>query len=198
MQRIGSRECVELKLVTALRVISLGSWSPRSEERKAKIATRRSGHDQPAPAASLHLVATCAPLSRHSQFSFSLLRLASPSVRCALPGGIMTISASAIADLELRNPCDATASQWETAQAWQKFVGPCPLHSADPEARDSISFECDAEGWVCAVCHDGGDVLRLVALRHGLDPRADFEASEVARRRDRAVGRARGRTRARA
>ena len=87
----------------------------------------------------------------------------------------MTISASAIADLKLRNPCDATASQWvKLRKRGKKFVGPCPLHSADPEARNSTSFECDAEGWVCAVCHDGGDVLRLVALRHGLDPRADF------------------------
>lgn len=89
----------------------------------------------------------------------------------------MKISDAAIADLKLSHPCCDVAAQWvRLRQRGKKYIGPCPLHSADPAARDSTSFECDAEGWVCAVCHDGGDVLRLVALRHGLDPRADFLA----------------------
>ena len=54
------------------------------------------------------------------------------------------------------------------------MVGPCPLHSADPHARDSTSFECTADSWVCATCADGGDVIKLVALREGLDPQKDF------------------------
>jgi len=89
----------------------------------------------------------------------------------------MKISDAALADLKLRHPCCDVAAQWvKLRKRGKKYIGPCPLHSADPAAKDSTSFECDAEGWVCAVCHDGGDVLRLVALRHGLDPRADFLA----------------------
>jgi hypothetical protein len=85
------------------------------------------------------------------------------------------ISDAAIAELKARNPCDKIAGQWVRLRAHgKKLIGPCPLHSPDPEAKDSTSFECDAEGWVCASCHDGGDVIRLVALRHGLDPRKDF------------------------
>src|SRR5690348_11127311 len=89
----------------------------------------------------------------------------------------MKISDAALADLKARTPVDTVAGQWvKLRRHGKKFVGPCPLHSPDPTARDSTSFECDAESWVCAVCHDGGDILRLVALRHGLDPRADFRA----------------------
>jgi hypothetical protein len=91
------------------------------------------------------------------------------------------ISDAAIAELKLRNPCDQVAGQWvKLRRHGKKFVGPCPLHSPDPAARDSTSFECEADGWVCATCHDGGDVIRLVALRHGLDPRRDFlEAAQL-------------------
>ena len=47
--------------------------------------------------------------------------------------------------------------------------GPCPLHSPKPDAADSTSFACDDEEWACATCQTGGDVFKLVALRHGLD-----------------------------
>jgi len=89
----------------------------------------------------------------------------------------MKISEAAIAELKLRHPCCDVAAQWvRLRKRGKKYIGPCPLHSSDPNARDSTSFECDADGWVCAVCHTGGDVLKLVALYHGLDPAADFRA----------------------
>ena len=86
------------------------------------------------------------------------------------------ISAGAIDELKARNPCDQVAAQWVRLQRGGKLGkrGPCPLHSPDPEARDSTAFECNAESWVCAVCQDGGDAIRLVALRHGLDAKRDF------------------------
>lgn len=80
-----------------------------------------------------------------------------------------------IDDLKRRNPCHGVAGQWVSLRPKGKgYVGPCPLHSKDSQARDSTSFECDDAGWKCAVCTDGGDVIKLVALVHGLDPARDF------------------------
>jgi hypothetical protein len=73
-------------------------------------------------------------------------------------------------DLKRRNPCHTVAARWVTLRAHgKKMIGPCPLHSPDPQANDSTSFECDAEGWVCATCQDGGDVVALVMRREGID-----------------------------
>ena len=85
------------------------------------------------------------------------------------------ISEAALAELKLRNPCHEVSGQYVRLRPrGDKFIGPCPIHSTNPQARDSTSFECDADGWRCAVCHDGGDVIKLVAICHELDPRADF------------------------
>src|SRR6185312_2985899 len=85
------------------------------------------------------------------------------------------ISEAALAELKLRNPCHQVSARYVRLRPrGDKFIGPCPIHSTNPHARDSTSFECDANGWRCAVCHDGGDVIKLVAVCHGLDPRADF------------------------
>jgi DNA primase len=68
-------------------------------------------------------------------------------------------------DLRDRNPVSAVAGKWvalRTGGRHGRLVGPCPMHSPNPMAKDSTSFECDAEGWVCATCQDGGDVFKLV------------------------------------
>ena len=49
-----------------------------------------------------------------------------------------------------------------------KFIGPCPICSEDHQSKTASRFECDAESWVCAVCADGGDVIKLVCKREGL------------------------------
>jgi DNA primase len=86
------------------------------------------------------------------------------------------ISEAAIADLKARNPCDQVAARWvKLRRKGKRMIGPCPLHSPDPAARDSTSFECDAEGWVCAVCADGGDVVKLVMKREAIDFPAAIE-----------------------
>jgi hypothetical protein len=84
------------------------------------------------------------------------------------------ISEAALADLKARNPCDQVAGKWvKLRKHGKKLIGPCPLHSPDPQARDSTAFECDADGWVCAVCADGGDVIKLMMKREDVDfPRA--------------------------
>src|SRR5579872_5351666 len=80
------------------------------------------------------------------------------------------ISEAAIADLKARNPCDQVAARFvKLRRHGKKLIGPCPLHSPDPQARDSTSFECDADGWVCATCADGGDVIKLLMKRESID-----------------------------
>lgn len=90
------------------------------------------------------------------------------------------LSPADISALKRDHPCHQVAAQWVSLRHGsskygpQGFTGPCPLHSQDPQARDSTSFECAAEGWVCVTCSDGGDVIKLIALKHGLDPEKDF------------------------
>lgn len=80
------------------------------------------------------------------------------------------ISDGELAEIKARNPCDQIAGKWvKLRRHGRKFIGPCPLHSPDPTARDSTSFECDAAGFVCAVCCEGGDVIKLVELRERID-----------------------------
>lgn len=87
----------------------------------------------------------------------------------------MLLTPAAIEDLKRRNPCHEIAGRLVALRRkGDGFVGPCPLHSPDRQARDSTSFECDAESWVCATCSDGGDVIKLVALVNGLDPDREF------------------------
>lgn len=87
------------------------------------------------------------------------------------------ISQAEIDELKRRLPCHEVAARYVTLrQRGNKFTGPCPMHSRNPNAADSTSFDCDAEGWLCAgPCSDGGDVIKLVMLREGIDFRAAVE-----------------------
>jgi hypothetical protein len=88
-------------------------------------------------------------------------------------------------DIKARNPCDQVAAQWVTLRRHgKKMMGPCPLHSPDPHAKDSTGFECDAEGWVCACCSDGGDVIKLMMKREGIEFTAAVERLGGAREID--------------
>lgn len=79
-------------------------------------------------------------------------------------------------DLKTRNPCSAVAGKWVALRRKANgYIGPCPLHSPDPQARDSTSFECWDDRWVCASCDEGGDVIRLVMLREQIDFRTAIE-----------------------
>ena len=75
------------------------------------------------------------------------------------------IGEAALEALKRRHPCHEVAARWVSLRKHgRKMIGPCPIHSPDRQARDSTAFECDADGWVCAVCADGGDVIKLVQL----------------------------------
>jgi P4 family phage/plasmid primase-like protien len=80
------------------------------------------------------------------------------------------ISEAELQRLKDDNPCDVVAAKWVALRKHgRKMIGPCPIHSPDSAARDSTSFECDGDGWVCAVCHDGGDVIKLVQKVENLE-----------------------------
>lgn len=77
--------------------------------------------------------------------------------------------------LKDRNPVHDVAGEWVKLRRKGragKFVGPCPICSDDPMSKSAMRFECDSDTWVCAVCHDGGDVIKLVSKREGIDFRA--------------------------
>lgn len=72
------------------------------------------------------------------------------------------------------NPCDKIAVRWGALQlAGRKMIGRCPICKSDggdiPGRPKRSPFECDAEGWLCAVCCDGGDVIKLVQSVEKLD-----------------------------
>jgi CHC2 zinc finger len=86
------------------------------------------------------------------------------------------ISEAALAELKARNPCDQVVGQWVTLRRHgRKLIGPCPICSVDPASRTATRFECDAEGFVCAVCCQGGDVIRLVERVLGKDFRSAID-----------------------
>lgn len=83
------------------------------------------------------------------------------------------LSDVALDDVRARNPVDQVASRFVTLRrSGRKLVGPCPICSPNPASRTAGRFEVDGETWVCAVCSDGGDVIRLVQRVQGLDFRA--------------------------
>lgn len=80
------------------------------------------------------------------------------------------ISAAELERLKDDNPCDEVAGKWVRLRAnGRKMIGPCPICSDDPQSLDATRFECWADGWVCAVCPDGGDVIKLVQKREQLE-----------------------------
>lgn len=82
------------------------------------------------------------------------------------------LTADQLNALKERNPCDAVAGQWVKLRRKPGrtglYIGPCPMCSDDSQSKSSTRFECDADKWVCAVCQDGGDVIRLVEKREGV------------------------------
>jgi CHC2 zinc finger len=85
------------------------------------------------------------------------------------------ISDAALAQLKHDNPCDAIAAHWvRLRKHGNKIVGPCPIHSRNRQSKSAACFEIKDEGagWVCAVCGDGGDLIKLVQLAERLDFRS--------------------------
>ncbi|MEX0841772.1 MAG: CHC2 zinc finger domain-containing protein, partial [Xanthobacteraceae bacterium] len=105
--------------------------------------------------------------------------------------------------LKARNPVDAVAGAWvklrrKRARGGKGFthVGPCPLCSRNPQAKDDSRFECGPDHWVCAGCGEGGSVFHLLMKRDGIEfvtaverlggTRPEATTPEIAKRRGRA------------
>lgn len=100
-----------------------------------------------------------------------------------------------ISALKARNRVSDVAGAWVRLRQRREgaYVGPCPICSREPQSKTASRFECDDESWVCAVCEDGGDVIKLVQKREGVDfvtalerlggLRAERPTPQIARRR---------------
>ncbi|WP_035968745.1 CHC2 zinc finger domain-containing protein [Bradyrhizobium sp. WSM1417] len=78
-------------------------------------------------------------------------------------------------DIRARNPiADVASGYTKLRRAGGRLVGPCPICGG---RTSSQRFEViEKEGtWLCAVCPDGGDVIRLVEKVEGCDFRAAIE-----------------------
>jgi CHC2 zinc finger len=108
------------------------------------------------------------------------------------------IADNVIAQLKADNPCDQVASQWVRLRRRGKgFIGPCPICSKAQQSKTDGRFEIkDRDGWVCASCQDGGDVIALVMRVEGCDFKAAVERLGGAREVDQAEVEKRARERA--
>lgn len=75
-------------------------------------------------------------------------------------------------ELRARNPVDGYAGGLVALRATRRgqwtHAGPCPLCSQRTNSRSAGRFECNAEAWVCAVCHENGDVISLIRAVEGV------------------------------
>jgi hypothetical protein len=84
------------------------------------------------------------------------------------------IADDALAQIKADNPCNVVAARFgvRLRRRGAKLVGPCPICSTDRQGRTASRFEATEDAWVCAVCADGGDVIRLVQRAEALDFKA--------------------------
>lgn len=81
-------------------------------------------------------------------------------------------------EIKARNPiADVAAGYVKLRRAGGRLMGPCPLCSNDPQSRSATRFEVIEadQAFVCAVCHIGGDVIRLIQLVEGCDFKSAIE-----------------------
>lgn len=70
-------------------------------------------------------------------------------------------------DLRAKNPvADVAGGYVKLRRAGRRMVGPCPMCGGKATSQRFEVLE-DGENWVCAVCPDGGDVIRLVEKVEG-------------------------------
>jgi hypothetical protein len=76
-------------------------------------------------------------------------------------------SAEDLDDIKARNPLSEIAGGYtKLRRAGARLVGPCPICGGRVTSQRFEVF-ADGESWACAVCPDGGDVIRLVQLVDG-------------------------------
>ncbi|MCP1832814.1 CHC2 zinc finger domain-containing protein [Bradyrhizobium sp. USDA 4545] len=85
------------------------------------------------------------------------------------------LTADELEDIKQRNPIvDVAAGYTKLRKAGAKLVGPCPICGGRASSQRFEVFEKDST-WACAVCPDGGDVIRLVEKVENVDFRAAIE-----------------------
>jgi hypothetical protein len=78
-------------------------------------------------------------------------------------------------DIKARNPlADVAGGYVKLRRAAGRLVGPCPVCGGKVTSQRFEIFEKD-QGWACAACHQGGDIIRLVQLVEGCDFLAAIE-----------------------
>ncbi|WP_158669958.1 DUF7146 domain-containing protein [Bradyrhizobium guangdongense] len=78
-------------------------------------------------------------------------------------------------DIRARNPiADIAMGYTKLRRAGGRLVGPCPICGGKVSSQRFEVVEKDGT-WLCAVCPDGGDVIRLVEKVEGCDFRAAIE-----------------------
>ncbi|WP_315804051.1 CHC2 zinc finger domain-containing protein [Bradyrhizobium sp. SZCCHNS3002] len=78
------------------------------------------------------------------------------------------LSPAELDDLKARNPIADVAAQYvQLRKAGKRLAGPCPMCGGNKRNGRFEVFE-DGMSWACAVCNDGGDVIRLVQKVEGL------------------------------
>jgi hypothetical protein len=72
-------------------------------------------------------------------------------------------------DIKSRNPlADVAGGYIKLRRAGGRLVGPCPICGGKTSSQRFEILD-NGESWVCAVCPDGGDVIRMVQLVEGCD-----------------------------
>lgn len=85
------------------------------------------------------------------------------------------LTADELEDIKQRNPiADVAGGYTKLRKAGGKLVGPCPICGGRASSQRFEVFEKDSS-WACAVCPDGGDVIRLVEKVENVDFRAAIE-----------------------
>jgi hypothetical protein len=85
------------------------------------------------------------------------------------------LTADELEDIKQRNPiADVACGYTKLRKAGGRLVGPCPVCGGRASSQRFEVFEKDSS-WVCAVCGDGGDVIRLVEKVENIDFRAAIE-----------------------
>jgi hypothetical protein len=84
------------------------------------------------------------------------------------------LSQAELEEIKARNPlADVAGGYVKLRQLGGRLVGPCPICGG---RATSQRFEIkDGDSWLCAVCPDGGDVIRLVERVEGVDFRGAID-----------------------
>lgn len=84
-------------------------------------------------------------------------------------------SAQDLDNIRARNPiADVAGGYVKLRRAGGRLVGPCPICGGRVTSQ-RFEIVDNGESWVCAVCPDGGDVIRLVEKVEGCDFLAALE-----------------------